>query len=155
MLDPLKQSLFIQGKVKYYLASQFTLDEKTLFKGVKQVLPAHTLTLKNGNIQLKKYWEVRYSLDWHHTKQYFQEKVRNRDYVMTYHARKEMNEDQLTIYDVEQGILSGEIVERQKDRETGEWKYRINGETVSGEEIEVITKLSITGKLVIITVYIV
>lgn len=84
-----------------------------------------------------------------------QEKVRHRDYVMTFHARREMNDDQLTIYDIEQGILSGEIVERQKDRETGEWKYRINGETVSGNKIEVITKFSIIGKLVIITVYVV
>lgn len=84
-----------------------------------------------------------------------QGKIRNRDYVMTAHARKEMNEDELTIYDVEQGILSGEIFERQRDRETGEWKYRVNGETMSGEEIEVMTKLSITSKLVIITVYLV
>ena len=82
-----------------------------------------------------------------------QEKIRHRNYVMTSHARKEMNEDELTIYDVEQGILSGEILERQKDRETGEWKYRVNGENMSGEQIEVMTKLSITGKLVIITVY--
>ena len=66
-----------------------------------------------------------------------------------------MNEDELTIYDVEEGILSGDILERQKDRETGEWKYRMNGGTTSREEIEVITKLSITGKLVIITVYLV
>ncbi len=84
-----------------------------------------------------------------------QEKVRHQDYVMTAHARKEMNEDELTIYDVEQGILSGEILERQKDRETGEWKYRVNGETMIGEDVEVITKLSITGKLVILTVYLI
>ena len=84
-----------------------------------------------------------------------QEKVRHHEYVMTVHARKEMNEDELTIYDVEQGILSGEILERQKDRETGEWKYRLNGETISGEGIEIVTKLSITGKLIIITVYLV
>ncbi len=84
-----------------------------------------------------------------------QEKVRNQDYVMTGHARKEMNEDELTIYDIEQGILCGEILERQRDRETGEWKYRVNGETMIGEDIEVITKLSITGKLVILTVYLI
>ena len=83
-----------------------------------------------------------------------QERIRNRDYVMTYHARKEMNEDELSIDDVEQGILSGEIIERQKDKTTGEWKYRINGETLSAEGIEVITKFSTTGKLVIITVYV-
>ncbi|MBI3801547.1 MAG: hypothetical protein HY268_31825 [Deltaproteobacteria bacterium] len=33
------------------------------------------------------------------------QKVRERQYVMTYHARKEMNEDEFTIYDVERGIL--------------------------------------------------
>lgn len=37
---------------------------------------------------------------------------------------------------------------------TAEWKYRIRGETVDGGEVEMIAKLSPTGKLVIITVYI-
>jgi hypothetical protein len=73
---------------------------------------------------------------------------------MTYHARKEMNEDALTVYDVERGILSGEIVERQRDRITAEWKYRIRGETAEGEPVEVVAKLGLTGKLVIITVYV-
>jgi len=82
------------------------------------------------------------------------EKVRKRQYVMTLHAEEEMNDDGLTIYDVERGILTGEILERQKDRVTAEWKYRIRGETVDGGEVEVIAKLSPTGKLVIITVYV-
>jgi hypothetical protein len=72
---------------------------------------------------------------------------------MTGHARKEMNDDDLTIYDVEQGILSGKIVERQKDRITAEWKYRILGETIGNDSMEVVVKLSPTGKLVILTVY--
>jgi len=41
----------------------------------------------------------------------------------------------------------------QKDQITAEWKYRINGKTISGDEIELIVKLSPTNKLVIITVY--
>jgi hypothetical protein len=73
---------------------------------------------------------------------------------MTYHARKEMNEDGLTIYDIERVILTGEILERQRDRETGEPKYRIRGETIERSEVEVIAKISPTGKLVIITVYV-
>lgn len=81
------------------------------------------------------------------------EKVRQRQYVMTHHARKEMNEDGLTIYDVERGILSGEILERQRDTETRELKYRIKGERLEGVNLEMITKISPTGKLVIITVY--
>jgi hypothetical protein len=81
------------------------------------------------------------------------EKVRTREYVMTLHAEEEMNDDALTVFDVERGILTGRIVERQKDRETGEWKYIVTGETVDGEGIAVVGKPSATGKLVIITVY--
>ncbi len=81
------------------------------------------------------------------------EKVRRREYVVTAHARKEMIDDDFAIYDVERGILTGEILERQKDQITAEWKYRINGKTISGDEIELIVKLSPTNKLVIITVY--
>ena len=43
------------------------------------------------------------------------EKVRTRQYVMTVHANDEMDEDDLTIFDVESVILSGKIIERQKD----------------------------------------
>jgi hypothetical protein len=82
------------------------------------------------------------------------EKIRTRQYVITLHAEEEMNDDDLTIYDVECGILTGEILERQKDRVTAEWKYRINGKTVDGSEVEVMAKLSPTGKLVIVTVYV-
>ena len=81
------------------------------------------------------------------------EKIRTRQYVMTLHAEEEMGEDDLTIYDVERGILTGQIQERQQDRVTSEWKYRIRGEIISGSEVEIIAKLSPTGKLVIITVY--
>jgi len=81
------------------------------------------------------------------------DKVRRRQYIMTLHAEKEMSDDELTIFDVERGILTGEIVECQKDTETGEQKYLVKGQTVAGSEIVVGTKMSLTGKLVIITVY--
>ncbi|MEQ8187307.1 MAG: DUF4258 domain-containing protein [Candidatus Eremiobacterota bacterium] len=81
------------------------------------------------------------------------DKIRKRQYVMTLHAEEEMNDDNLIIYDVEHTILSGEIVERQKDIVSAEWKYRIAGETIKGNKVEVITKISMTGRVVIITVY--
>ncbi len=34
---------------------------------------------------------------------------------MTVHAEEEMNDDGLTVFDVEHSILSGAIIERQKD----------------------------------------
>ena len=60
----------------------------------------------------------------------------------------------MSIYDIERCILTGKIVERQKDKVTAEWKYRINGQVVDDSEVDVIAKLSPTGKLVIITVYV-
>ncbi|MFP4121447.1 DUF4258 domain-containing protein [Coleofasciculus sp.] len=86
--------------------------------------------------------------------QRMREKIRSQKYVMTLHAEEEMSEDTLTVYDIEQGILTGEILERQKDRATAESKYCIRGTTLDGGEVELIAKLSPTGKLVIITVYV-
>ncbi len=80
-------------------------------------------------------------------------KVRLGDYVVTIHADEEMDDDQLAIGDVEFCILSGEVVERQRDRATGESKYRVRGMSLDGLMIETIVKLGATGKVVIITVY--
>lgn len=81
------------------------------------------------------------------------EKVRALQYVMTLHAEEEMESDSLSIFDVEQAILTGHIVERQKDGETGEWKYLVKGSSVEGHGVVVVSKLSSTGSLIIITVY--
>ena len=82
------------------------------------------------------------------------EKVRRRLYVMTTHAEEEMDNDGLTIFDVESVILTGEIVERQRDRKTREHKYLIRGETIDGTRSAVVVgKLGPTDKLVILTVY--
>ncbi|BAZ10252.1 hypothetical protein NIES4071_20670 [Calothrix sp. NIES-4071] len=81
------------------------------------------------------------------------EKITSLQYVMTLHAEEEMNDDNLTIYDIEETILTGKILERQKDKVTTESKYRIRGITEDMIEVEVVAKLSLTGKLVIITVY--
>jgi len=82
-----------------------------------------------------------------------QEKVRSREYVVTLHADDEMYEDDLTIHDVEQAIATGNIVERQKDQHSHEWKYVIHGDSLGSEPVAVVAKLGFTGRVVIITVY--
>ena len=72
---------------------------------------------------------------------------------MTVHAEEEMTEDDFTIYDIERGILTGRILERQRDSTGDESKYRIRGKTITGDPIELLVKFSPTGRLVIITVY--
>lgn len=82
-----------------------------------------------------------------------QERIRTKQYVMTLHAEEEMSNDGLTIFDVERAILAGQIIERQEDHRTGEWKYLIAGSVIDGQLAIVVTKLSVTNVLVIITVY--
>lgn len=73
---------------------------------------------------------------------------------MTLHAFDEIDEDALSVFDVERAILTGEIIERQRDPLTREWKYLVRGRAVDGREIVVVSKLSLTDKLVVITAWI-
>lgn len=59
----------------------------------------------------------------------------------------------LSIFDVERTILTGDIIERQKDQEAGEWKYLIRGHVMDGSDCVVVCKFGATDKMVIITVY--
>ena len=81
------------------------------------------------------------------------EKVRLRQYIMTLHAEEEMEDDGLSIFDVESCILTGEVIERQKENKTGEWKYVIKGRTLLGDLIMTVGRIGATDKLVFITVY--
>ena len=81
------------------------------------------------------------------------DKVRLRQYIMTLHAEEEMSDDELSIFDIERCILTGEIIERQKDSNTGEWKYLVEGQSISNGKIVVVAKISPTEKLVFITTY--
>jgi asparagine synthase (glutamine-hydrolysing) len=62
--------------LKDYLFFQFCLAGKTLFKHVNELLPGHTLMVKNGSVRTDRYWEVYYNLDYSHTAQYFEEHLR-------------------------------------------------------------------------------
>jgi len=64
-----------------------------------------------------------------------------------------MNDAHLTIFDIERAILAGEILERQRDVETLEPKYRIQGRSTGDTWVESIVKMTPTGKTVVLTVY--
>ena len=74
-----------------YLTFQFTLGEKTLFKGIKKLEPGHMLTIKNGQISVQKYWEVYYELDFGHTESFFVERVKElMDESISLHMRSDV-----------------------------------------------------------------
>lgn len=56
---------------KEYLSFQFCFQGKTLFKDVEELQPGHRLTWKNGHVQIQRYWQVYYTLDFDHTEKYF------------------------------------------------------------------------------------
>ena len=61
--------------LKDYLTFQFCLDGKTLFSGVRELQPGHVLTVRNGQVQIRRYWEVYYHLDFDHTAKYFEDQI--------------------------------------------------------------------------------
>jgi asparagine synthase (glutamine-hydrolysing) len=58
-----------------YLTFQYTIGECTLFRGVKQLLPGHALTVENGGLHVWRYWDVRYEIDYDHSPRYFENRL--------------------------------------------------------------------------------
>ncbi len=72
--------------------------------------------------------------------------------MVSIHAAEELDEDNFTILDRENIILTGEIIERQRDRQTREVKCVVRGFALDDLEGEPIVKIGPTGRLVVITV---
>jgi len=64
--------------IQEYLIFQYVLDEDTLFSGIYKLLPGHYCLIDLGTFQRKtvKYWEPDFTLDTHHTEEYFVWKLR-------------------------------------------------------------------------------
>ena len=83
----------------------------------------------------------------------FRHLIRALEYVVSTHAAEKLEDDGLTILDLENIILTGQIRERQRARKTGETKCIVAGATLDGQDAEAIVKTGFTGKLFVITVY--
>lgn len=81
------------------------------------------------------------------------QRIRFRRYVVTLHAVEEMDDDSLTVFDLENIVLTGHVVERQKDRISEEWKYLVFGDTINAQKATVVARLGVSGQLVILTVF--
>ena len=44
-----------------YLANHATSGEETLFSGIKRLLPGHTLTWRDGRVEISRYWDVSFA----------------------------------------------------------------------------------------------
>lgn len=79
--------------------------------------------------------------------------IRAGNYDLTYHAVEEMAEDKLGIFDIENAVLTGKIIKREKDDPRG-IKYVINGVGIDkSTQIGVVGRFKETDVFLIITVY--
>jgi asparagine synthase (glutamine-hydrolysing) len=59
-----------------YLTFQYTIGAGTLFQGIAALLPGHTLTVADGKIVMRRYWDVRYDVDFDHSPRYFENRFK-------------------------------------------------------------------------------
>lgn len=79
--------------------------------------------------------------------------IRLLNYVVSIHAAEELDDDNLTVFDLENIILTGEIIERQRDARTREVKCVVRGFTREGQSAETVVKIGPLGNLFVITTY--
>ena len=80
--------------------------------------------------------------------------VRTLDYVVSTHAAEELEDDDLSIFDLESIILTGRIADRQRDAHTNEIIYLVSGVTHGGRRAQTVVKVGVSRKLIVITVYV-
>ena len=73
LIDQIETSL---EAFKEYLTFQFCLSGRTLFRNIHELLPGHILQIRKGLLDVQRYWEVFYELDFDHTDKYFEEQLR-------------------------------------------------------------------------------
>lgn len=67
-----------ERSLQQYLAFQFCLDDRTLFRGIRKVRPGHYI--EGCGPQVKKdvcYWNTNYQVDYYHTEDWFIEELRH------------------------------------------------------------------------------
>jgi asparagine synthase (glutamine-hydrolysing) len=60
-----------------YITFQYTIGDRSLFKHVHVLLPGHCILVENGAVKVRRYWDVHYEVDWDHTPQWFERRMRD------------------------------------------------------------------------------
>ena len=71
-----------------------------------------------------------------------------------FHAANELDDDEINVLDVEEIILTGSIIARQRDQQTRERKYVIRGATLAREAACCVVKVGPTGQVVLVTAWV-
>jgi asparagine synthase (glutamine-hydrolysing) len=65
--------------IQEYIVFQYVLNSETFFKGIRKVCPGHYLLIDLESFEKKsvKYWEPDFTIDTHHTEEYFVDTLRD------------------------------------------------------------------------------
>ncbi len=80
--------------------------------------------------------------------------VRTLNCVVSTHAAEELEDDDLSILDLENIILTGQVTERQRDTQSRESKVVVSGITLASKPAQAVLKIGFNGKLFVIRVYV-
>lgn len=117
---------------KEYLAFQFCLGSKTLFQGVSQLMPGHLIMAGSGGVDVRRYWELYFELDWDHTSLYFEKRVQE---LLEESARLHVRSDvPLGVYI--SGGLDSSTVAVLASREAGDGLMGFTGTFSEGPEYD-------------------
>lgn len=59
-----------------YLTFQYTIGDRTLFRGIRQLMPGHRMNVRRGGISVSRYWDVHYEPDFGKAEGAFIEELR-------------------------------------------------------------------------------
>lgn len=59
-----------------YLTFQYTIGDRSLFRGIHLLPPGHFLLVENGAVRIRRYWDVDFAIDQDHTQRWFAEELR-------------------------------------------------------------------------------
>jgi asparagine synthase (glutamine-hydrolysing) len=59
--DPAVPREVCRAAIRQFLSFYYVPGEDTLFKSVKKLLPGHTLTVENGQITIRRYWDLQFT----------------------------------------------------------------------------------------------
>ena len=54
-----------------YITFQYTIGDRSLFKHIHVLLPGHMILVEKGGVQVRRYWDVHYEIDWTHSIAWF------------------------------------------------------------------------------------
>ena len=74
MLPTIQTDLEALGE---YLTFQYLLEDRTLFAGISQLAPGHRLRVTRDGIDIERYWDVHYDIDYDSDRAYFHRRLRD------------------------------------------------------------------------------